>query len=181
VEPEQLQASVLKPNVQRRILRMAPAVLHGAAHPAELRLPVPFLHPHCDARTCLLRLQEVPPISKIAVRDTFQLRPSSLSHSSNNSIMTLHQKMYHRLHTALHIVRHRTNVPSKVHVALRCSWARRTASTSAYTPCDQEAESMIRWYRTDELFTLLGPKPPQPPQDRTRFSPRLGPLRARCR
>src|SRR5215212_2930419 len=35
---------------------------------------------------------------------------------------------------------------------------------------------MIRWHRIVRPFTLLGPKPPQ---DGKRFSPRLGPLRAR--
>src|SRR5918992_3604364 len=35
---------------------------------------------------------------------------------------------------------------------------------------------MIQWYRTVELFTLLGPRPPQ---DGMSFSPRLGPLWAR--
>src|SRR5215203_5496954 len=61
VEPEQRQPSVLKPHVQRQVLGMAPPppVLYNAAHPAEPRLPVPFLHPNRQARTCLVRLQEV--------------------------------------------------------------------------------------------------------------------------
>src|SRR5215208_7242123 len=100
---------------------MPPPVLHHAHHAAKLWLPVPRPHAYQHAKTWFVSLHELSPNHVDGGQKRLPARPFFLSLSGNNSITALHQKMYRRLHTALHIVRHRTNVPSKVHVAPRCS------------------------------------------------------------
>src|SRR5215208_3116743 len=72
VGPEKLQASVLKPHVQRRKVGIAPPLLDDPGHPNELRLPVPFLHPYLHAWTHFVPLHESSP-SVLSVIQPFAL------------------------------------------------------------------------------------------------------------
>jgi hypothetical protein len=81
VGPEQLQASVLKPHVQCRKVRMAPPLLDDPGHANELRLPVPFLHPYLHAWTHFVPSHESSPSRSF---------PLSALHTTVMCIITLH-------------------------------------------------------------------------------------------
>src|SRR5215213_2401470 len=57
--PEQLRTPVFQQNVHSRIVRISPAVLHGAAHPGKVALPVIFPHPHHGASTSFVSLHDL--------------------------------------------------------------------------------------------------------------------------